>query len=174
MLSLTATDSIRLMHDSVICVTVTILILSVRNSQEIVLVLLRLIDTIQQSLCVNLTNNFVKLLPTSSNIYSSKVLIKLSPVLPRWWLPGSHLPELCNDIITIVHVLSLTLTRPNYKIGPFWLHISEKESKSRSNLPRCSLWGSELNTWDLSAKPGPELLGAVKVSNAPLPSAPAR
>ena len=103
------------MHDCVFCVTVTILRLSVRNLEKIVLVLLRLIDTIQQSLCVNLTNNFVKLLPTSSNIYSSKVLIKLYLLSCR--ADGSaaaNTPELGNDIITTAHVLSLTLTRPNY------------------------------------------------------------
>ena len=112
---LAAGDSIRLMHDCVICVTVTILRLSVRNLEEIVLVLLRLIDTIQQSLCVNLTNNFVKLLPTSSNIYSSKVLIKLYLLSCRADSSAAvNTPELCNDIITIAHVLSLTLTRPNY------------------------------------------------------------
>ena len=89
--------------------------LSVRNLEKIVLVLLRLIDTIQQSLCVNLTNNFVKLLPTSSNIYSSKVLIKLYLLSCR--ADGSaavNTPELGNDIITTAHVPSLTLTRPNY------------------------------------------------------------
>ena len=74
----------------------------------------------------------------------------------------STLPELCNVIITTVHVLSLTLTRTNYAtklyieiLNIFLVFLSSdfsgKESKSEHNLiSRGVHQGSELNTRDLS------------------------